>query len=54
MILENGVLYPDDTLQERLTALEENCLAALQGPPLEPETVSAACDTLARRIERGA
>ena len=54
MILENGVLYPDDTLQERLTALEENCLAALQGPPLEPETVIAACDTLARRIERGA
>ena len=53
MIFANGKILPDAALDEVLASLEENINAARMGPPLEPETVIAAVDTLGRRLAAG-
>jgi len=53
MILANGVLYPDETLPERLAALERECLETLNENSISPGLVIDACEGLAQKVEAG-
>lgn len=53
MIFAKGTLLPDSERKNVLAGLEGAINAALMGPPLDPETVIAAVDTLGKRLAAG-
>ena len=53
MILYRGELCEDRELPRLLERLEADCLETIAGQTIDRETVVAACDALARRVEAG-
>ena len=53
MILYRGELCEDRELPRLLERLEADCLETIAGQSIDRETVVAACDALARRVEAG-
>ena len=53
MILYRGALHEDRELPGLLERLERDCLETIAGQSLDRETVVAACDALAGRVEAG-
>lgn len=53
MILYRGEICEDKELPRLLERLEADCLETIAGQTIDRETVVAACDALARRVEAG-